>query len=101
MAAPGTMITGAGGKPLGFQQISAATLASATGLTAPTGTTCAYVSIDPASNGVRWRDDGTAPTTSVGMLLTAGSVLTFSGDLTALKFILVSGGSPVANISYY
>jgi hypothetical protein len=51
---PGTMITGAGGKPLGFQQITAATLASATGLTVPVGASCAYVSVDTAS--VRWRD---------------------------------------------
>jgi hypothetical protein len=101
MAVPGPTITGAGGKPLGFQQISAVTLASATGLTVPTGATCAYVSVDTAS--VRRRDDGTAPTTSIGMLLTAGSVLTFSGlaNLSAVKFILVTGGSPVVNVSFY
>src|SRR6202035_5361473 len=50
---------GGGGVPLGYQQITAATLVAATGLTVPSGASIAFVSVDTAP--VRWRDDGTAP----------------------------------------
>jgi hypothetical protein len=39
------------------------------------------------SNPVRWRDDGTAPTTTVGMLLNPGAELDYNGDVYALQFI--------------
>jgi apolipoprotein N-acyltransferase len=84
--------------PLGFQQISAATLASATSLTVPAGATVAVVAPDTAA--VRWRDDGTAPTTSVGMSLAAATVFEYWGNLSAIQFIAQTG-SPVLNISYY
>ena len=85
--------------PLGFQQISAMTLASATSLTVPAGSTHAIVGV--ATNDVTWRDDGTAPTASVGVpLLHTSPSLEYGGDLAAIQFIAVSG-SPVLNISYY
>jgi hypothetical protein len=97
---PGTAIIGGGGTPLGYQQISAATLATATALTVPTGATVAVVQPDTAA--VRWRDDGTAPTGAIGMQILAGATVAFGGaSLTAVKFILTTGGSPVLNVSYY
>jgi hypothetical protein len=101
MAAPGATIAGGGGTPLGYQQISAGTLATATALTIPTGATLALVRTDTA--GVRWRDDGTAPTGAVGMqLLPADEPYAFTGaSMTAVKFILTTGGSPVLNVCYY
>ena len=101
MGAPGPTITGAGGKPLGYQQISAATLAAATGLTVPAGATVAVVIDEVASTAVRWRDDGTAPTGAVGMYLPSGTYINFSGDLSVIKFILATGGSPILNVAYY
>jgi hypothetical protein len=98
MAVPGATLAG-GGIPLGYQQISAATLAAATGLTIPANATIALVSVDTAA--VRWRDDGVAPTAAIGMQMLAGSSLTFSGaSLTAVKFILATAG-PVLNVVYY
>jgi hypothetical protein len=83
--------------PLGYQQIT--TLTAATGLSVPTGSTFAVVSAEGA--GVRWRDDGTNPTASVGMPLYAGqSPQQFSGDLTVLKFIQMAP-SATLNVSYY
>jgi hypothetical protein len=88
--------------PLGYQQITS--LGSAVGLTVPSGATCALIQSELFD--VRWRDDGTNPTASVGMLLTAldvehpGSAMWYVGDLTKLKFIEASAGAKL-DISYY
>jgi hypothetical protein len=93
-------------RPLGYQQILAATLASATHLTLPAsipnGMVVGYVVIqcDVASAAVRWRDDGTAPTTTVGMILSTGQELDYTGDPTMIQFI-ASTGSPILNVTYY
>lgn len=81
---------------LGYQQITS--LSSATGLTIPQGTTLAL--IVPETQNVRWRDDGTNPTASVGMPIFVGSALSYDGDLNRIKFI-ESTTSAVLNISYY
>ena len=50
---------------------------------------------------VRWTDDGTTPTATVGMLLYAGAdPYPFTGDITALKVIQVAA-TAVLNVSYY
>jgi hypothetical protein len=96
---PGTVVIGGGATPLGYQQISAATLAASTGLTIPAGATIALVQIDTAP--VRWRDDGTAPTASIGMQIAAAGSLAFGGaSLFAVRFIAASG-SPILNASFY
>ena len=56
--------------------------------------------ITPESQAVRWRDDGVAPTASVGMPLAAGVTLQYDGDLSQIKFIEQVGGAKL-NISYY
>jgi len=104
---PSIRVTSGSRIPLGYQQISAATLASATLLTVPnnsSGMPAAYAVIQcessTATDSVRWRDDGTDPTASVGMTLGAGMELDYSGDVTKITFI-VGAGSPKLNISYY
>lgn len=82
--------------PLGFQQIA---LAGATGLTVPDGANFAVIRVETAN--ARWRDDGVAPTTSVGVIMTStDQPFEYSGTLSALQFIAVSG-SPVLDVSYY
>ena len=49
---------------------------------------------------VRWRDDGTAPTTSAGMRLHAGETLQYNGDVSAIKFIEETAGAEL-NITFY
>ena len=81
---------------LGYQQI---TLSGATGLTVPVGANLAIIAADTAA--VRWRDDGTAPTATIGMHLSnTGEPLQYSGPLAKIQFIAETG-SPVLNISYY
>lgn len=93
-------------RPMGYQQILAATLAASTALTLPTVANSglvpgyAVIQCDVASTAVRWRDDGVAPTSTVGMILSTGQELDYSGDLTMIRFI-ASTGSPILNISYY
>lgn len=45
------------------------------------------VVLQPEVQNVRIRDDGTDPTASVGVLLVAGGIYTFRGDLAALRAI--------------
>ncbi len=100
-------------RPLGYQQILAAPLAAAAvSLTIPTipngvnGVGLVVVQVEGGS--VRWRDDGTAPTSTVGMLIgsstgTAGDLageLDYTGEIAKLQFIK-SGGTPILNVSYY
>lgn len=90
-------------RPLGYQQISAATLATSTALTMPTipaGMRVRKVVCSGNGGTIRWRDDGTAPTASIGMLMADGGALTYTGDPTAIRFILASS-TPVLDISYY
>lgn len=89
---------------LGYQQIS--TLTAATALTVPTkdlnGLNCrpTIALITPETQGVRWRDDDVAPTSSIGMPLAAGVTLQYDGDLTKIQFI-EQAASAKLNVTYY
>lgn len=81
---------------LGYQQITS--LSASTALTVPTGATLAIVI--PESQAVRWRDDGTAPTGSVGMPLAIATMLSYDGDLSRIRFIEQAASAKI-NVSYY
>jgi hypothetical protein len=89
---------------MGYQQIVGA--AAATALTIPTrdnnGTsalpTMAMIIVEGQS--VRYRDDGTNPTASVGMPISIGSVFFYDGDLKAIRFIQTAATATI-NVSYY
>ena len=89
---------------LGYQQITS--LSSATKLTVPQVDTNGLAGspriaiITPESQGVRWRDDGVAPTATVGMPLAAGVTLQYDGDLTKIQFIEQTASAKL-NITYY
>lgn len=81
---------------LGYQQITS--LSAATALTIPTGATMALIT--PETQAVRWRDDGTNPTASVGMPVAVGESLNYDGDLSRIRFIEQTASAKL-NISYY
>jgi len=81
---------------LGYQQIT--DVSSSTALTVPTGATMALIVAD--TQAVRWRDDGTAPSASVGMPLAIGVIMSYDGDLKAIRFIQQTA-SAVLNVAYY
>ncbi len=80
----------------GYQQITA--LSSAAALTVPDEARIALVQAE--SKSVRWRDDGTNPTASVGMVLDAGAAMLYDGSLSAIRFIETAASAKL-NISYY
>jgi|TARA_R110000868_G_scaffold349812_1_gene611133 hypothetical protein len=81
---------------LGYQQITS--LSSAQSLTVPVGATMAL--IVPETQAVRWRDDRTAPTASVGMPVAVGESLNYDGDLKSIRFIEQTASAKI-NVSYY
>lgn len=84
-------------KALGYQQIT--DVSSAVALTVPAGTSLAL--IVPEVQAVRWRDDGTNPTATVGMPLAIGAMLIFTAQsLAALRFI-EQAASAKLNVTYY
>ena len=88
-------------KCLGFEQLTS--LSSAAGLTADTykNANRALIEADhTAGKYVRWRDDGTNPTATVGMTIAPGGQLWYDGDLSAIKLIEESASAKV-NVTYY
>lgn len=86
---------------LGYQQITS--VAASTGLTVPSDQNVGIPTmavIQAEAQAVRWRDDGVAPTASVGMVLAAGSSMNYDGSLGNIRFIQVTAGA-ILNISYY
>lgn len=86
----------------GFQQI--ATLTTVQELTIPSATVGGYNArialVQAEGQNIRWRDDGVAPTASVGMRLLSGAELRYDGELTKLQLIEETAGAK-ANVSYY
>jgi len=89
---------------LGYQQLTS--LSASTGLTVPTTDAFGNNSkplialITPETQAVRWRDDGIAPTATVGMPLAVGVTLSYDGDLNKLRFIEQTASAKL-NVSYY
>ena len=87
-------------RPFGYQQITVTTVIGFTLPTLINGQPVGYAVIQCNGGVVRWRDDGVAPTATVGMSLPSGAELDYSGEMTALVFIL-SSGTPILDITYY
>lgn len=90
--------------PLGFCALSS--MAASTGLATcaggiPTGTS--YAVICAYTQGVVWRDDGTAPTATPGtggQGLATGQCIPYNGDFTKIRFIQQAGGA-LLGVSFY
>ena len=82
--------------PKGYQALAVSS--TAVSLTIPAGARIAYLYVE--SNTVRWRDDGTNPTASVGTPLKADADLLYDSDLTKLRFIRASADA-VVHVSFY
>ena len=81
-------------KALGYEQVTA--LSAAVHL-ASRGAALALIQAE--TKDVRWRDDGVAPTATVGMLLAAGASFVYDGDLDAVQFIETAASAKL-NINY-
>jgi hypothetical protein len=83
-------------EPKGYQQIT--DLSAAVGLTVPSN--ARYALLKCTVQAVRWRDDGTNPTATVGMLIDVGDEFFYTGKLQKIKFIEAVAGA-VLNVSFY
>ena len=83
--------------PMGFSQTTVLT-SSVPLLLIPGGSTLAIIQCQ--GQPVRWRDDGTAPTSTVGMLMNVGDVLRYDGPIEKLRFI-ETAASATLNVSFY
>lgn len=83
---------------MGYEQITG--LSTAQQLVIPPGSIVALVEAE--AQAVRWRDDGTPPTATVGMPIAVGGSMTFFGasQLMGLEFIEQTSGAKL-NVSYY
>jgi len=84
---------------LGYQQFAAGSIDTAQSLTIPAGT--AVIIMEPEAQVVRFRDDGTDPTTTVGMpMQVAESYIYTAGSSSRIQVIsAVAGG--ILNVLYY
>lgn len=84
-------------EPVGYQQIASG-LNTATALTVPTDARIAIIQAE--TQAVRWRDDGTSPTSTVGMYLSPLDSIIYNGKLSAIKFIETTTSAKL-NITYF
>ncbi len=86
-------------KPKGFRTLAVSTTAVALP-TIPSNATRAIINV--ATDAIRWRDDGTAPTASVGMPVAANASIELLSreSILAFKAIRVTTDASL-NIAYY
>lgn len=99
-------------KPLGYAQFAAAsidtsTLVSSATFTSPGGAATAGIPkgtqlllVQCETVGVRWRDDGQAPTTTVGYQLAVGAELRYTASFAALRLIGTAANAIVNIVAY-
>lgn len=91
------------GPPKGYQQLLPTT-ATALSLTVPPGSRTALITVSVAA--IRYRDDGTAPTSSTGFPLAPISAtvpsdpFAYQGTLTAIQVIAQASGA-IVDVLYY
>lgn len=94
-------------KPLGYAQsgavdtstlISSLTFGSAGAAGIPAGTQ--LLILQPQTQAIRWRDDGTAPTAAIGQPLAVGAELRYTGNPAALRVISQTAGAIVNVVAY-
>ena len=83
-------------KPMGWERITA--LSAAVGLTVPVGARIALLIAE--TQAVRFRDDGTNPTATIGMPIFVNTPFWYNGDLSAFK-VIEQAVSASLDILYY
>ena len=84
--------------PLGYQQMTSITVSTALP-SIPVGAKRALIQAE--AQNVRWRDDGTAPTGTVGQIAYSGqNPFLYEGSLSAFRAIQATAGA-ILNVTYY
>lgn len=85
--------------PLGYQQLTVS--GTAVGLTLPTRGVVRIAVVVVETNSIRYRDDGTVPTASVGTPVPANGSIAISGAAISSFRAIRTGSDAVLNIHYY
>lgn len=85
---------------LGYCQLSVTTVVLVSTCSGGIPLTATVAWITPENNAIRWRDDGTAPTASVGNPVAVGAQLSYAGLLASLQIVSQTGTSTV-DIAFY
>lgn len=90
-------------RPLGYFQFAAGSVDASTLLSSvaggiPAGSIGCLITAE--TQAIRWRDDGTAPTTAVGMPLAVNQPFDFVGNLPTFRMISAVAGA-VVNVAFY
>lgn len=100
LASPAAADVGIRYTPLGYCQLTsidtAVLLSSCTGF--PTDATRAVMV--PEAQAIRYRDDGTAPTTTVGLPVAVGVTVDYTGALSKVRVIGQTSGGKL-NVLFY
>ncbi|MCC8963772.1 hypothetical protein H8A95_15990 [Bradyrhizobium sp. Pear76] len=86
--------------PLGFCALTpdaGAGLASCAG-GIPSGARSATIAVE--TQAIRYRDDGTAPTSTVGMPVAVGQTIVYQGTLSKIQLISQTAGAKVSVLFY-
>jgi hypothetical protein len=78
--------------------MTALTFGAAAGAGIPSGTQT--LRLTPNTQAIRWRDDGVAPTATVGYPLAAGQELVYTGNPNALQVISQLAGAKIDVVAY-
>jgi hypothetical protein len=98
---PNTYITGPGSVSGTWNLSNICTTESAETITAFAPVVSDFAIVKALTQNVAWRDDGVAPTATVGMIIqTTDPLFEYYGDLAAIQFIQVTA-SATLNVSYY
>ncbi len=88
-------------KPLGyFQMTSLATSKGFADASITIPPKAKLVILQAETQNVRWRDDGTDPTASVGHIIEAAGVFFYNGNFEEIEFIEVAASAKL-NVSFY
>lgn len=85
--------------PCGYQQVTVTTVQFLTVPAACNGAPALAI-ITAEAQAVRYRDDGVAPTATVGMPLAVGVAVEYQGTISALQFIAQTSGG-IVNVLFY
>ncbi len=81
-------------KPVGYAQV----VGIASAIDRPVGGRIVHLS--PETQGIRIRDDGTDPTTTVGFFIPPGTCYEYKGDTTQLRIIEAAASSTLNVLGY-